>query len=160
MKYGASVSITPRKPAYASNPVGQVIIDTLEFRYPSFIDDNGNPAAFRVVNQYQDVFAALEASAPLQAGQTVQFMGFAFGVTLPGFEEGQTPALKITIDNIGRELMTQLGAATTSQQPIEVTYRPYSAFGPNQAADGSAYHHDGAQPDGGRVQDRIRLQPG
>jgi hypothetical protein len=113
------------KEAYASNPVGQVIIETLEFRHPSFIDDNGNPAALRVVRDYQAVFVGLEATAPLQPGETVEFMAFAFDITLPGFEENQTPQLSITIDNVGRELITQLEAATSSQQPIEVTYRPY-----------------------------------
>ena len=113
------------KEAYASNPVGQVIVETLEFRHPSFVDDNGNPAAFRIVNQFEDVFATLEATAPLQAGQTVQFVAFAFDVQLPGFEEGQAPTLKITVDNVGRELMEQLELATASQAAIEVTYRPY-----------------------------------
>jgi hypothetical protein len=113
------------KEAYASNPVGQVIVETLEFRHPSFVDSNGNPAAFRVVSQHEDVFAALEATAPLQAGQTVQFMAFAFTVQLPGFQEAQAPTLQITIDNVGRELMEQLELATSSQAPIEVTYRPY-----------------------------------
>lgn len=113
------------KEAYASNPVGSVIIDTLEFRHPNFIDENGNPAAFRVVNQHEDVFAVLEATAPMQAGQNVRFQAFAFDVTLPGFEDGKVPLLGITIDNIGRELMEQLELASSSQQPIEVTYRPY-----------------------------------
>jgi len=113
------------KEAYASNPVGQVIVETLEFRHPAFVDDNGNPAAFRVVNQNEDVFATLEVTAPLQGGQTVQFQAFAFDVQLPGFQEGETPTLKITIDNVGRELTAQLEAATSSQAPVEVTYRPY-----------------------------------
>lgn len=113
------------KEAYASNPVGQVIVETLEFRHPSFVDGNGNPAAFRIVNQFEDVFATLEATTPLQPGQTVQFVAFAFSVQLPGFEEGQAPTLKITVDNVGRELMEQLELATASQAPIEVTYRPY-----------------------------------
>jgi len=113
------------KEAYASNPVGQIIIDTLEFRHPSFVDENGNPAALRVVRDYQAVFAGLEITAPLNPGETVQFMAFAFDVTLPGFEENQTPTLAITIDNVGRDLTAQLEAATSSQQPIEITYRPY-----------------------------------
>jgi hypothetical protein len=113
------------KEAYASAPVGEVIIETLEFRHPAFLDDNGNPAALRVVRDYEPVFATLEATAPMQPGETVQFMAFAFDVSLPGFEENQTPTLSITIDNVGRELTAQIEAATASQQPIEVTYRPY-----------------------------------
>lgn len=113
------------KEAYASNPVGQVIIETLEFRHPSFIDGNGNPSAFRIARDYQDVYATLEASAPMQPRQMVLFQAFAFDVVLPGFEEGHTPTLKITVDNVGRDLTEQLEAATASQQPIEVTYRPY-----------------------------------
>lgn len=113
------------KEAYASNPVGQVIIETLEFRHPSFTDELGNPSAFRIVNQHLDVIATLEITAPVQAGQAVTFQAFAFDVDLPGFKEGDVPQLSITIDNVGRELTQQLEAATTSQEPIVVTYRPY-----------------------------------
>lgn len=113
------------KEAYASNPVGEVILETLEFIHPSFVDEDGNPDSVRLVRDYQDVFATLEATAPVKPGQLVQFMAFPFDVTLPGFEEAQTPEMMITVDNAGRELTAQLEAATASQQPIIVIYRPY-----------------------------------
>jgi hypothetical protein len=113
------------KEVYASNPVGEVVLETLEFIHPAFIDDNGNPDSVRVVCDGQDLFATLEPSAPMRPNQTVQFSAFAFDVTLPGFEEGQTPVMTITIDNVGRELTRELEAATQSLQPILVVHRIY-----------------------------------
>lgn len=113
------------KEAYASNPRGEVILETLEFVHPSFVDDDNSPTAIRFVRDGSDLFATLEATAPVQPGQTVQFTAFPFDVVLPGFEEGQTPTLTITVDNVGREMTAQLEAATQSSDPIIVIYRPY-----------------------------------
>ncbi|KAF1005479.1 MAG: hypothetical protein GAK28_03231 [Luteibacter sp.] len=113
------------KEAYASNPVGDVVMETLEFLHPSFVDENGNPDSLRLVNDGADLYATLEASAPHLPGQTVRFMAFAFTAKPPGFESGQTPNLVITVDNVGRELTAQLEAATASQVPVQVIYRIY-----------------------------------
>ena len=37
------------KEAYASAPSEVILLHTLELRHPSFVDDNGNPTAIRVV---------------------------------------------------------------------------------------------------------------
>jgi hypothetical protein len=113
------------KEAYASNPRGEIIVETLEFIHPSFVDDDNSPTALRFVNDGQDIFAGLEASAPVQPGQTVQFTALPFEAVPPGFEEGQTPNLTITVDNVGRVMTEQLEAATQSSEPIIVIYRPY-----------------------------------
>lgn len=113
------------KEAYASSPVGEIILETLEFLHPAFINDDGNPDSIRIVHDGQDLFATLEPTAPLHPGASVQFQAFAFDVTLPGFEEGQTPTMTITVDNVGRELTRELEAATASIQPITVIHRIY-----------------------------------
>ena len=113
------------KEAYASNPVGEVILETLEFVHPSFVDENGNPDSLRLVNDATDLYATLELSAPHLPGQQVRFMAFPFQARLPGFELGQTPTLVTTVDNVGRELTAQLEAATASQEPIVVIHRVY-----------------------------------
>ena len=47
--------------AYASAPSDVVILHTLELRHPSFLDDDGQPIAIRVVRDNQDLTARLEA---------------------------------------------------------------------------------------------------
>ena len=113
------------KEAYASNPVNQIIFDTLEIRHPAFVDDNGNPTAARIVIGYEDLYATLESDAPMNAGEQVRFQAMAVDVKRPGFEENQTPQLVITLDNVGRELIGYLEAAASDPNVIEVTYRPY-----------------------------------
>lgn len=120
------MSITPAlAEAYASAPADEVVFDTLEIRHPSFVDDAGQPTAIRVVIGYEDIEARLEPQAPLHGGQYVTFIAGAFKFTLPGFEEGQVPQLKITLDGVNRQITEHLEASRASKTPIEVTYRPY-----------------------------------
>ncbi|MFM0210453.1 DUF1833 family protein [Paraburkholderia sediminicola] len=113
------------KEAYAANPSGDVVLDTIEIRHPAFVDDTGQPTAIRIVRGYDDIVATLEATAPLNAGQAVTFIGAAFNFTLPGFKEGQIPQLQITLDNVSLEVTAHLEQAIGQLAPIEVTYRPY-----------------------------------
>lgn len=117
--------------AYASAPAGEIIHHTLEFRHPSFLDDEGAPTAIRVVRGFSirddmvALTARLEASAPLNAGEMVDWVGIAFDLDLPPVEPIPSPELVLTMDNVGREISDALEAAATSQYKIEVTYRPY-----------------------------------
>jgi Domain of unknown function (DUF1833) len=56
---------------YASNPQDEVVLNTLELRHPTFVDDAGNPAPIRVVADYASATATLETDAPLNAGEAV-----------------------------------------------------------------------------------------
>ncbi len=49
------------KEAYAAAPSGVVILHTLELRHPSFVDDDGNTTAIRVVRDHADLTARLES---------------------------------------------------------------------------------------------------
>lgn len=113
------------KEAYAANPVDDVVLDTLEIRHPAFVDDSGNPTAVRIVRGYDDITATLEADAPLNPGQAVQFIACAFNFVLPGFKSGDVPQLQITLDNVSREITAHLEQAIVEITPIEITYRPY-----------------------------------
>ena len=64
--------------AYASAPSDVVILHTLELRHPSFIDDNGLPMAIRVVRDNQNLTARMEGTAPLNAGEMVEFIAMGF----------------------------------------------------------------------------------
>lgn len=113
------------KEAYASAPDDEVLIHTLEFRHPAFVDQNGQPDSIRVVRDYRDWEAKLEADAPLNAGTFQLFIGFAFDFAIPGVEKSSAPAIEITIDNASRIIIDQLDAAIVQPGTLEVTYRPY-----------------------------------
>lgn len=121
--------------AYASAPADIVSIETLEIRHPSFVDDNGNPAAARFVRAHKELNAYLEADAPLNGGEEVLFSPTAFNLELPGVDGKPADEITVTIDNVNRELMEVLEAAATSQDKAEITYRSYLSddlLGPEQ----------------------------
>lgn len=113
--------------AYASAPEDEVVLDTLEFRHPTFIE-NGQPFAIRVVNDYEQLTATLEAGAPMDAGEQVQFNPVRFTFTRPSeSESGAVPEVEVTVDNVARHLIPYLDKAKESRVPIELTWRPYLA---------------------------------
>ena len=113
------------KEAYAAAPADMVILHTLELRHPAFEDDEGNSMSIRVVRDHADLTARLEASAPLDAGEMVTFVAMAFDLSLPPVDVAPVPEITVTIDNVSREIVRHLDAAATSQDKIEITYRPY-----------------------------------
>ena len=115
--------------AYASAPSDEVILDTLELRHPTFIED-GQPVAIRVVRNHQDIVARIEDDAPMNAGQAMAFKGVAFELRLAPIETVAVPEMELAIDNVSTELMKHLDAAVQDPNPIACTYRPYLASDP------------------------------
>lgn len=135
------------KEAYASAPASVVTLHTLELRHPDFV------APIRVVLNHPDtatwialggeeveavldtldeedramvgLVARLEDDAPANPGEMVAFIGMAFSLDLPPVENVSVPEITVTMDNVSREITDALEAAATSQQKIEITYRPY-----------------------------------
>jgi len=113
------------KEAYASAPSDVVILHTLEFRHPNFVDELNQPTAIRVVLDHVDHTCKLEASAPLDPDTWVNFVRFAFDFTLPEVQNSAVPEIVITMDNVSREIEDNLALATASPNSVQVTYRPY-----------------------------------
>ncbi|PPD36743.1 MAG: transcriptional regulator [Methylomonas sp.] len=113
------------KEAYASAPSDSVIIHTLEFRHAGFLDSNNQVESIRVCLDYRDWEAKLEDDAALFAGQFKTFVGYNFDIELPGVESLASPTVKITIDNVSQEIITQLDQAVILPDLLYVTYRPY-----------------------------------
>lgn len=124
--------------AYASNPSDEVILHTLEFRHPSFVDDEGEPTAVRVVMDPGELLEAgdpdiygleltLEADAPMNAGETVKFVSCMFDFSLPGQPDGALPEVEVSLDNVTREISAYLDAAVGERATLELTYREYLA---------------------------------
>ncbi len=116
---------------YASNPQDDFVLNTLELRHPSFLDDAGNPTAIRVVADHEPLVARLEDDAPLNRGEMVRFEAVAFNFKLPAIEEGQAPELQIGLDGVSGEVITHLENAVTMTADIEVTYRRFLASNPS-----------------------------
>ena len=102
-----------------------MILHTLEFRHPLFLDDEGKQVAIRLVRDHKDLVATLEESAPLNAGEQVTFTAMSFDLALPTVDTAPVPEITITIDNVSGKLVPYLDKAIDSGQKIEVTYRPY-----------------------------------
>lgn len=113
------------KEACASAPSGEVMLHTLEFRHPNFVDGNNNPTAIRVVLDHANLSARLEAAAPLNPLEYVSFIAFAFRFTLPETRIASSAEMSITIDNVSEEIEQNLALATASPYKVEVTYRAF-----------------------------------
>jgi hypothetical protein len=122
--------------AYASAPVEEIILYTLELRHPSFINEDDVVSPIRLVKDYgvlleegdPDVYGwnlFLENDAPANAGEEVRFYSLMFDFELPAQQEGALPTIEITIDNVTRELSQYLDEAVKLDSPIELTYREY-----------------------------------
>ena len=107
------------KEAYAAAPDNVIIYHTLEFRHPSFT------TPIRVVRDYTDLTATLEASAPVDAGQAVTFVRFAFNLVKPEVSATGVPQCTIEIDNVSRDIVANIEASLSSTSPISVTYREF-----------------------------------
>jgi hypothetical protein len=113
------------KEAYASAPSDVILLHTLELRHPSFVDEQGNQTAIRVVRDHVSHICTLENSAPLNPGEAVEFVAMAFDLELPPVNNTPTPEISVTIDNVSTEMITYLDRAIETQDMIELTYRPY-----------------------------------
>jgi hypothetical protein len=106
------------KEAYASAP-SVIIYHTLELRHPAF------SSPIRVVRDRAPLVATLEATAPVNAGQSVTFLGFAFDFTKPEISASGLPMVQIEIDNADRIIVANIEAAMASTSLVTCTYREY-----------------------------------
>lgn len=107
------------KEAYASAPANVVIYHTLELRHPAF------SSPIRVVRDHNDLVATLEARAPVNPGQQVTFVRFAFDFTKPEISPNGVPQMSIEIDNVDRSIVANIEAAMGSTDLVTATYREY-----------------------------------
>lgn len=113
------------KEAYASAPSDVILLHTLELRHPSFVDENDEPTAIRVVRDNINHICTLEDSAPLDADKAVEFIAMGFDLELPPVEAIPVPEITLTLDNVSTEIIQYLDRAVETQDMIEMTYRPY-----------------------------------
>lgn len=101
---------------YASAPVDQIIIHTLELKHSAF--DGG---AIRLCQGFDDVTATLEDAS------TVTFTASGFGVSLPSRAVKGRQDLQFQLDNVTGEALRNIHAAQAAGGPVQVIYRVYLA---------------------------------
>lgn len=108
------------KEAYASAPRSRGIVHhTLEIHHPAFV------APLRVVQDWRELTATLEAGAPRNGGEAVTFSGYAFSVVPPEVAITGFPTCVIEIDNVSREILANIELAMESTELIQVIYRVF-----------------------------------
>ncbi|MGC4075466.1 MAG: DUF1833 family protein [Rubrivivax sp.] len=111
------------------------IFDTLEFRHPAFLDENGANFPVRLVRDHADLVATLEADAPVNPGAAVTFKACPFDAQLPNETDGaDARALTLQIDGVSQLLVQQLDRAIGDDDSVSppvalvnLTYRPFVA---------------------------------
>lgn len=110
--------------AYASATAGDPVLLTLEVSHPAFSE----PA--RVVNDFRDLTATLEATAPYNPSTAVLFSAVPFRYTKPeqtaeSANAGAPAAVGIEIDNVSGYIAELLIQAKESMEPVTVIEREY-----------------------------------
>lgn len=103
--------------AYASAPVDEIIYHTLEIWHPLFT------VPIRVVRDRAALAARLEAQAPRDAGEMVDFVPWGFDIVPPDQTSTGLPQCVIEIDNVSREITAQLNEAVRGPDPVTAIYR-------------------------------------
>jgi hypothetical protein len=125
------------KEAWAHADSSVVIHTTLELSNDAFVDENGAPYAARVVRDFVDLVATLEADAPMNPGDAVTFTALPFEFTRPAETDAGAPAaVGLSLDNVSRELARLLDQTQGSLNVTTVTLREYLS------TDTSAPHND------------------
>ncbi len=107
------------KEAYASTPVDEVVLDTIEIVHPSLAN------TLYLVRDRADHVLTLETA------EEVTFQGVAFRMTKPASGENGVQALAFSIDNVDRQASDFFKAAKAYNTPVELKYRPYLLSDPS-----------------------------
>jgi hypothetical protein len=112
--------------AYASCPVDEaIILYTLEFLHPTF-DVPARIVRWPVTgNEMQTFPLKLEAEAPANPGEYVDFIHAPFEVTIPAQEENAPGEFKLKVEHIGHLSSENLKAAVRQREPIRMIFREY-----------------------------------
>lgn len=105
------------KQAYARVGLNIMQLWAIELRHSTF------GSHVRFVNYFSDINHTLEASAPVQAGQSVLFTALAFQFKEPTLSDEAVENLSAQVDGVTGVLQPYLAAANQTVEPIEATIR-------------------------------------
>jgi hypothetical protein len=112
--------------AYASATAGEPLLFALELHHPTFTVPG------RIVNDMRNHTLTLEAGAPVDGGDAVEFIGVPFRYTRPEqvaeLKDAGAPAVvAIEIDNVSLAIAEVMLLAKESEEPVTVIAREYLA---------------------------------
>ncbi len=111
--------------ATTTSPKDEVLIITLEFQHPAFLE-GGVLTAVRVArDNVETQNFTIESTANLNANQSVPFIGMPFEVAYPTVGEDLGVECEIRVDNVSKEISKYLEVAVTGNNPIVVIFRGY-----------------------------------
>lgn len=113
------------KEAFASAPVGVVIINTLELSHPAL------ESALFLVQDYAPHTCTLEDGVTNQVFQPAPFR-----FTLPATGQNGLQELNIAIDNVDQQVSDFLEAIGSNPEPVLVRYRAYLSTDKTQPQNG------------------------
>ena len=105
---------------YASAPVNDLIIHTLELKNPDFNVEGHVVGSVHLVQGFDDVAATLEDAT------IATFKKSGFGVSLPQKSIKGRQDLNFSIDNVTGEVLKAIDAAIEGGNKIIVIYRAYA----------------------------------
>lgn len=105
---------------YASAPVDDLIIHTLELVDPAFAVDGFPAGVIRLVQGFDDYSLGLETD------ETVAFTAAPFGVSLPAKSVKGRQDLSFRIDNVTGEVLRAIEASQEAGNKTSVIYRVYA----------------------------------
>lgn len=109
----------------ASGDMESEIVETLEFRHPLIIGEDGEVTPIRVLLGETDMQFRLEADAPVNAGEMVLFQKAQFEITGSEMGENKEPKMVLSIGAVNGQIVGYLEVANTSPEPVDVTYRQF-----------------------------------
>lgn len=105
---------------YASAPVNDIVIHTLELKNPAFNVEDHPLGVIRLAQGFDDITATLEDTT------TAIFKKSGFGVSLPAKSVKGRQDLNFTIDNVTGEALKAIDDAIEAGGKIMVIYRAYA----------------------------------
>ncbi|OED34500.1 hypothetical protein AB832_07325 [Flavobacteriaceae bacterium (ex Bugula neritina AB1)] len=129
---------------YASKPVNQIVLETLELHNPNFTNELGINVPFRFVCSKQSltpINGILEESAPRDGGKFVEFLPAPISVTPSGESENGKGDINITLGDVTHTVEEQLNAAVQDgYNPVRVFHRIYTLNIDTGAIEGAHNH--------------------
>ncbi len=105
---------------YASAPVDDMPVQTLELIDPAFNVPGFAPGVIRIVQGYDDLALGLET------GETVMFYRFPFSVSLPAKSIKGRQDLTFRVDGVTGEVLKAIEASKEAGNKTQVVFRVYA----------------------------------
>ena len=109
--------------SYASAVQDVILLYTLEFNHAAFSQPARVCRWSSASPEPERFYCKLEADAPVDAGQVVEFIGLPFEVQMPDKTDGNAGEFQFRIDGVGFELDADLEEAALSGGQITAIFR-------------------------------------